>query len=430
MDIGLIATVASLLGLGAKDLAKLYLKSSKQAAERFSEERLAARYQSVSRILAEGLITKLMLAYYPNVSVHGLSRFALSLGTATEVATTIVGSPSFLDFHLPLLPTTERHHLLTDPKPTSKLDDKTAARILAEANARGLRLWDQPIYRLHDFSLQNDSIVATFSLDQFMRYRLGIGALLDETIQALIDADCNINTILTDRPRYLPLREQFLPTSLSIAQFRERMCAGGIHVTMAFQRPDPHDDYVIPIQRRSRVTSEGQDMISVLPQAFHQPTVDPQHEVNLQESFYREVYEELFGGEEAVSGLRRLQYDWYKHESPQVKWFAEHPNEFRLVLTGFGLNMISGNYEFSLLCVVRSPAYWNEYGHKMITNWEADALSTPLISSRDREGIERLILQPQWTGSGLFSFARGLYYLAALEPGKVSLPQMKCAYIQ
>lgn len=424
MDIGTIAAISSLLGFSAKEIAKLYNEFLKKDAKRFSNDQLAGKYQAVNRILAKGLHTKLMIALYPDLSDVGLSRFAIRLKSGTDIATTIVGSPEYLKCEALLCTDNEDHILLEDPQPSPVADAKTTARILADAKARGLRLWDQSIYRLHDFNLVNNSIRATFSIDRFMKYRLGIGALLDEAYQALIDTEENIEKILDDRARYIPLREQFLPNSASMADFGSRMCAGGIHVTVAFQRPDPDDDFVIPIQKRSPAISEGQDMISVLPQAFHQPTVDPKKEINLEESFYRELYEELFGGEEAISGARRLRYDWYKYESPEIQWFAKNKKEYRLVLTGFGLNLISGNYEFSLLCIVRSTSFWKDFGHKIVTNWEAVDVSTPMVSTRDTERIERLIQRPQWTGTGLFSFTRGLEYLADLEPVKVKLPDM------
>ena len=62
----------------------------------------------------------------------------------------------------------------------------------------------------------------------------------------------------------------------------------------------------------------------VIKQIFHQPIVDPQNELNFAQTFYREMYEELFGGAEAIKESRRLLHDWYMYASPPLNWLKRN----------------------------------------------------------------------------------------------------------
>ncbi|MCK4658555.1 MAG: hypothetical protein KAV82_03450 [Phycisphaerae bacterium] len=429
MDLSLLATVLSLLGISARDFYRLYQERLKKEQQRFSEEQLAARRQAIGEITSRGLHTALLLKLYPDLQTAGLSRFAVGFDGGEDAATTIVGSPEQLGCAIELTEGSERHRLVEVDCKGPDLDQATATEILASTEARGLNLWDQGIYRLDAIEMEPHEVRASFSLDRFMRYRLGIGALLDELLQALIDTELCVDKVFEDRDQFLPLRSKFLPTAQSVSQFGQRMCAGGILATVAILRPDPYDDFVIPIQRRSWSTSDEQGMITVIPQAFHQPTIDPAQEMNLRDTFLRELYEELFGGEEAIRGTRRLRHDWYTMESPEVQWLQANQNHWRLVLTGFGLDLATGNYIFALLCVIRHTGFWDQFSHKIVGNWESTEADAPLVSTKkDTARLKKLLFAPACTRVSIFSLARGLEYLVNLEPAKVNLPGMNCRY--
>jgi hypothetical protein len=42
------------------------------------------------------------------------------------------------------------------------------------------------------------------------------------------------------------------------------------------------------------------------------------------QTFYRELYEELFGGKEVTRKHKHLRYDWYMDVAEPVKWFRDN----------------------------------------------------------------------------------------------------------
>ena len=93
--------------------------------------------------------------------------------------------------------------------------------------------------------------------------------------------------------------------------------------------------------------------------------------------------------------------------------------------TAFGVNMVSGNYEFACLTVIEGPTWWARYGHLLVANWEAMRLYR--YSSLDTEGLLRLVRDPRWSNEGLFAFIEGLRRLAVLDPARVRAPSMEVA---
>ncbi len=267
------------------------------------------------------------------------------------------------------------------------------------------------------------NLIVKFSLDSFYNYRLGLGSLWGELMQGLVDTENDTDLLVRERKELLPRRTQLLRDAEDIANYQERMCAGGIHATVAILRPET-DDFVIPVQRRSLTVSGGQNLIGVIPQAFHQPMVSPRSELDFANTFYRELYEELLGGEDVVEKSQHLYHDWYAEESEAVQWFRDKNAYYSLLVTGFGLNLFSGNYEATLLCIIRDPAFWTNYRHLFVTNWEASIDIFPLISTREPDSIEAMLLRSDWVGSGLYSFAKGLKYLNQAEPKRVEIPEI------
>ena len=42
-----------------------------------------------------------------------------------------------------------------------------------------------------------------------------------------------------------------------------------------------------------------------------------------------------------------------------MKWLVEHSDTYRLYCTGFGINMLSGNYEFACLATIDDSYWWD-----------------------------------------------------------------------
>jgi hypothetical protein len=65
---------------------------------------------------------------------------------------------------------------------------------------------------------------------------------------------------------------------------------------------------------------------------------------------------------------------------------------------GFGVNLVSGNYEFASLIIIDDQDFWCRYGGQIEANSESAGLR--LYSSRDRELLAELIADARWSNEG------------------------------
>ena len=214
--------------------------------------------------------------------------------------------------------------------------------------------------------------------------------------------------------------------------FRNRLCGGGIVVLCAMARPAPDHDFIMPIYRRSRTVSDSQGAFSTVPRGYHQPHVDAHDERNLSFSVYRELYEELFGGEEVERGTRHYHPDWFFPRCEPLQWLLNHPESYTLECTGFGMNLRLGDYTFVILLAVHDEDFYRLYGRRITGNWEASESvdDRRRISSKKPEILSSLIGNAaQWDGAALFAFVEGLRRLEKLDKeigaGRVNLPQIE-----
>ena len=97
---------------------------------------------------------------------------------------------------------------------------------------------------------------------------------------------------------------------------------------------------------------------------------------------------------------------------------------YRVECTGFGINMVSGNYEFPCLILIDDDEWWERYGGRVEANWEMERIRR--FSSLDAAGIQALILDPRWSNEGLFAFLEGLRRLAILgSVSRLALPAIE-----
>jgi hypothetical protein len=174
------------------------------------------------------------------------------------------------------------------------------------------------------------------------------------------------------------------------------------------------------VQERSPRVVNVAGRLSVIPKAFHQPLADARDETALSSTIERELEEELLGRSDLEQAGRRAAPRHPLTTSEPMKWLRAHPDSYRLQCTAFGINMLSGNYEFACLATIDDPSWWDHHGHQVEANWEARRLHC--YSSRDTDGLIRLITDPRWSNEGLFAFLEGLRRLARHDPWKTHLP--------
>jgi hypothetical protein len=379
----------------------------------------AARLRAAeARLYRSGAVRALLEGYYPAATADGLlRRYGLDRGDRRQ-STYIFTRDAWTGAPQPasaLAATLAPHPL----PPTPQVGGAWAGRAAARLAALDVRIWNAPIYRLVGLPPDRPPVAARFAPAHFFDYRFTGGLLTDEVLEALVRRQGDVEAVLARREEELPLRARLLPTADALASLDARVCAGGIGAVVAMARAD---DFVIPIQTRSGHVSEGHGLCTTLPKAYHQPTAGAEEEVHLQWTVYRELFEELFGGEEVAPHDRRRRFDWYFDASPALDYFRTHPEAFDLEITAFGLNALGGGYEFAMLLAIHDPGYWATFGPTMARAWEADGLT--FLSTKDRARIDALLTDGALAGESLFHLAEGLRRLQTLDPRRVALPPM------
>jgi hypothetical protein len=111
--------------------------------------------------------------------------------------------------------------------------------------------------------------------------------------------------------------------------------------------------------------------------------------------------------------------------SAPMKWLTENPEAFRMECTGFGFNLISGNFEFACLLVVESDEFWSRFGGQVSANWESSSLRQ--YSSLDDGSLAALASDSAWSNEGLFAFLQGLRRLRKIGTERVEIPDIEWA---
>lgn len=337
-----------------------------------------------------------------------------------EIRTSILTRPAWLDLACPLTAENDRLQL-ANAHPSSALaevDTKHAVERFAEAAAQDVRVANAPLYRLTSFAVDNGALTGTVDQVPFVEYALSMDLLENELTDAI-----------SARSSSFPLRDRYLPDLDTVLGISDRLCAGGALALCAIARPaDPYRgpaDYALLIQERSEHVVNAARRLAVIPKSFHQPLKDPRADACIGATLQREMEEELFGRGEVDSTApeNRVAEPMHPHRlSAPMQWLVEDPQRLRMESTGFGLNLVSGNYEFASLIVIEDEEFWTRYGGHLEANWEASGLR--LYSSRDEGLIRELISDDAWTNEGLFALLQGIRRLTEIGDDRVALPSI------
>ncbi|TNC19413.1 transcriptional regulator [Amycolatopsis alkalitolerans] len=346
---------------------------------------------------------------------------------ATEhAATSILTRPEWLDLDCSLIGTTERLALATSSNETPSLDDEAAGRAaqrLAESLARGTRLVNMPLYRMLSADIHDGQIGGSLGVAPFVHYALTMDLLEAEMTDALAAGE-------DPAPGSTPLRDRYLPDVASVLDLSGRLCAGGTLALCAFARPaDPFRgpaDYVLLVQERSGHVINATRKLAVIPKGFHQPMTDYRADARLGATLRREMEEELFGREDIDNTLADQRTADPMHPSrlsDAMRWLFDAPGRLRMECTGFGLNLVSGNFEFAGLIVVEDEEFWARFGGLIEANWESSTLRQ--YSTLDRSLLTELMSDVAWSNEGLFALLQGLRRLGQIGGDRVDLPMIE-----
>ena len=305
--------------------------------------------------------------------------------------------------------------------PAIRLNDsqvRSALDRLAAAEVTGTVMVNNTLYRLSGLEISDCHLAAQFESADFAAYALTTD-LLEKELRELAREE-----LRKPEATATPLRDAWLPTVNAGLAFERRVCVGGPVCLVAIA--DGHQ-YQLLVQERSNQVLNVTGALAVIPKAFHQPIVDAYGETRISTTIERELEEELFGRadleQRSAKSMRRAAPLHPLNASAPMRWLRAHPDSWLMECTGFGINMVTGTYEFSCLVVIHDPAWWANYGHLLEANWEASRLHR--YSSLDSDGILHMIGDPRWSNEGLFAFIEGLRRLGELGSSRVRVPTIE-----
>ncbi len=297
-----------------------------------------------------------------------------------------------------------------------------AIRRVAEAEVGAVRLADQPLYRLVGVDLAGGVLRGGVGMGSFLEYALTVDLLESELVDALASGQAV-------KAGGLPLRHRYLPDWAAVTDIWERLTAGGVLSLFAVARPaDPFRgpaDYAVLVQQRSPHVVNGSGRLAVVPKGFHGPLTDYRADARVSATLLRELEEELFGRGDVDStrGPQKAAAPMHPSRlSEPMKWLLDG-KRMRMECTGFGLNLVSGNYEFACLTVVEDEEFWARFGGAVEANWEASGLR--VYSTLDRELLAELARDEAWSNEGLFAFLLGLRRLGEIGGTRVDAPSIR-----
>ncbi|WP_245776192.1 transcriptional regulator [Saccharopolyspora flava] len=363
------------------------------------------------RKVGRSQITRALADYYGSAE-SGHHLYILRCGES-EIATSILTCESWLDLGCRLGTGNDRVELRADPSDADEAgtSDQAIDR-LAEAAAQGVRIANMPLYRLLDLEIRPGKISAEVGTVPFIEYAASMDLLENELIDALA----------AGTPAQLQLRDRYLPNLDSVLNLSGRLCAGGVLALCAIARPPDRyrgdRDFALVVQQRSNHVLNAAQKLSVIPKGFHQPMTDLHADAQLTSTLLREMEEELFGRQDVdntVDGTCAAAPLHPGRMSEPMRWLMADESRLRMECTGFGLNLMSGNYEFACLLVIEDDEFWTRYGGEIEANWEASGLR--LYSSCDQLLVGDLISDESWSNEGIFAFAQGIRRLRESSAG-------------
>lgn len=401
-------------------LAHLLDSESMAAQHAKSQERAAVTRADVAAAIA---------AYYePAATNDGASTLYRANVDGADLLLSVLVDPTWLGVAVQLRTTQASTRFRSVAPGTPTLIEGAARQAaiarLAEVEVAGTVMMNNPLYRLLDINVGRQHLAATVALADFAGYALAADLLEPELVDALAARPGD------DVRGRTPLRDHYLPTNGVATALDQRECVGGPATLLAVARPARGSrpaDYVLLIQERSSRVLNVAGKLAVIPKAFHQPTGEPAEEADLATTLERELEEELLGRVDleqlSQESYRRADLLHPQHRSEPMAWLLDRrdADAFRTECTAFGINLVTGNYEFACLAVIEDEHWWECYGHHLSANWET--MRVHRYSSRDTDGLAVLAADPRWSNEGLFAFLEGLRRLAELDTcGRVAAP--------
>ncbi|WP_125777971.1 transcriptional regulator [Antribacter gilvus] len=364
-------------------------------------------------------VASALTGYYGTDGTHAPYRARTVTG---PLQTSILTTTDWLDLAQPIGPDID--DLTLRPAAVAypvELDARAAVARLAHVLRSDTQLVNGTLYRLTGYTADDGGLRGTVAPTEFVPYALTLDLMDGELTDAIARDDATTRG-------FLPLRDRYLPDLDRVLDVRSRLCVGGTLALTAIARPASRRrpaDYVLLVQERSQRVLNANGRLAVVPKAFHGPLVDHAEDASIGSTLVREMEEELFGRTDVDSTLSHpVQADPFHPSrlSAPMAWLTQHPDAWHMECTGFGFNLVNGNYEFADLVVIHDDEWWARFAGRIEANWESSALRR--YSSLDRNLLDTLAHSPGWSNEGLFALLQGFRRLADLGGRRVDLPDV------
>ncbi len=396
------------IGVDFKDFVELSKYVSKRSEEH-KRNSYRERYHAGMRLISRerAVVTQLLYDLYansggaPNNEV-ALVRYVSGRGYTQRSLPLVIDLSNTIDeSNLPKFQYSDLKAEFRVPTETEIADE------VSKWDAAGLQFSDGLSYSLNAVNDNNYE----FRGVRFLAYRATIASILDELGLVLLDK--GLDTIRRQGYDLLPKRVLWLGSLNDLLSVHKRICLGGANVLFAIRTSE--NCTVLIIQRRSRYVSDEPGSISVVPKFFHESLIDPWDEVDIKYSFYREVYEELFSGEDKPRKTRYISPTFYLDLCEPVRELYES-NYLELFPTSCAWDLLRGNYHFAYTAYVRDPDWWQRHKNKIRVNWEVDNSVEPVVRLSNGKLLSTLIDRQDWAPEAYYSFIEGLRALASHYP--------------
>ncbi len=200
-------------------------------------------------------------------------------------------------------------------------------------------------------------------LAEYFQFLSACGALEDETYAAVRNPKAST-----------PIRNEILSSADIAAECRRLAHGFGMQCAFVF---NDGGVFRVLIQRRSHSVSIYGGALAVVP-VFGCQSMDlsDRTEVSIFHNFVREVYEELYGGEEVEKRGPYVDPRWFYKEPPIARLIAAHRDgllDFRIL--GFGFDALNGEVDICGLAYIQDTGFAQRELDAMRANWEAQEIN-------------------------------------------------------
>lgn len=260
--------------------------------------------------------------------------------------------------------------------------------------------WNDLLAVVQEVQETEDGPLIKLALAEYFQFLTACGALEDETYAAVRN------------PRSpTPIRDEVLGSVDDAAHARRG--AHGFGMQCAFVFPEDGRLRVL-IQRRSHSVSIYGGALAVVP-VFGCQSMDlsDRTPVSIFHNFLREVYEELYGGEEVEKRGNRVDPTWF-YQEPSIAGLIASKEvgqmEFRIL--GFGFDGLNGEVDICGLAYIKDPEFARRELPSLKANWEIQDINCWDLFGND---LTDAMFAGEFSPGSVYTLAEARRHLAGVE---------------